>query len=288
MKNFVVSVGIAFTTISAVACSSDSTPTQQTEAGSGGSGGGETSSSGGKGGTAATGGAGKSSGGGGGMSAGGKASGGSAGSTGGNAGNAAGSTGNSGGNAGKSSGGSAGKSSGGAMGIADSGADATADGSADTDASNEAHPDGAVASAGSWIDGTWQITNITCNGAEGNAQVKGFYTAPSSFTETFAGHDMQIVFSTKNGGNTCELTCPYTFTLSGDQVSSTPSGPCTCSPANCLAGSCGTTPAAGPYPGTVMHNGSNFTFTTPANTPDTVCTSAGLSNPIVFTGVLKH
>jgi hypothetical protein len=109
-----------------------------------------------------------------------------------------------------------------------------------------------------------------------NAQVAAYYTAPNSTTEVYAGNQMT---QTLDLGGSCDLIYDWTTEITADMITLRPTGN-SCSPASCNAGCGGGAPVAG-Y--TYTLSGNTLTATSLAGTLDGTCTSAGLSDPIVFT-----
>jgi hypothetical protein len=126
--------------------------------------------------------------------------------------------------------------------------------------------------SGSPLDGTWKLTDITCNGQPGPST---YYSAPDSTTEAFSSDTM---VQTIDQG-TCSLIYTWDLMTTGTTFTLTYNG-ASCQPSACNA-ACGA-----PIPGdtyTYALSGSTLTVTSTAGGMDDTCLSAGLSNPVVYT-----
>ena len=129
------------------------------------------------------------------------------------------------------------------------------------------------------IDGTWNVTNITCNGVAGNASIQAEYSGTAS--EQFTINNTVGSYSTTANG--CTLTVPAGYSYSGTTLTMIIRGVISCSPANCIS-ACGKVSTIGPDTYTFGESGSTLTWTS-QGAADNTCTTAtpAQGNPIEYT-----
>ena len=134
------------------------------------------------------------------------------------------------------------------------------------------------------INGTWRITNITCNGQAGNTSVNSVYAPPNA--ETFTINDISAGAYSQNTAG-CTLSVPAGFSYVGNSsgtMSLTIAGLISCSSSGCST-ACGQfTSGAVTYHYNFSVSGNTATWTS-TDGNDSTCTTASPAqgNPVVYT-----